>query len=121
MGYEPAAFVHHRHRREYEELVHQLDGYGLGFTAMITSLVWHDQRHLASILSHVPLAATRLSERIRARIIDTNRASQSPGSDAVATYPRALIGSELRAYPRGPLAYLRSRRFWRDAVRSSEP
>ena len=119
MGYEPAAFVHHRHRREYEELVHQLDGYGLGFTAMITSLVWHDQRHLASILAHVPLAVTRLFESIRARIIGTNRASQSPGLDAVATYPRALIRRELRAYPRGPLAYLRSRRFWRDAVRSS--
>jgi hypothetical protein len=121
MGYEPAAFVHHRHRREYEELVHQLDGYGLGFTAMITSLVWHDQRHLVSILAHAPRASTRLFESVRGRTNGNNRASQSPGLDAVATYPRALNRSELRAYPRGPLAYWRSRRFWRDAVRSSGP
>jgi hypothetical protein len=118
MGYEPAAFVHHRHRREYEELVHQLESYGLGFTAMITSLVWHDKRHLACILAYSPLAATRLFESFRARIIGTNLASQSPEMD---TYPRALIRSELRAYPRGPLAYLRSRRFWREAVRSAGP
>ena len=37
VGYEPASVVHHRHRREIAELNHQLQGDGVGFTAMLTS------------------------------------------------------------------------------------
>jgi glycosyltransferase involved in cell wall biosynthesis len=112
VGYEPAAFVHHRHRQEFDDLVFQLDGYGVGFTAMITSLVWHDKRHLLSIAAQVPLVVFRLSASVAARVAGSKRFTKGTGS---ATYPRALMRSELRAYPRGPLAYLRSRKSWRDA------
>jgi hypothetical protein len=123
MGYEPAAFVHHRHRREYDELVHQLDGYGLGFGAMLTSLVWHDKRHLACLLAQVPLVATRLVKGALARVPGGSpKASTSPsGPQQVASYPRALIRRDLRSCPKGPFAYARSRRFWRDAAGTSAP
>jgi glycosyltransferase involved in cell wall biosynthesis len=123
IGYEPAAFVHHRHRREYDELVHQLDGYGLGFGAMLTSLVWHDKRHLACMLAHVPLVTTRLVKGAFAHVPGANpKASGQPaGPRPVASYPRALIRRDLRSWPRGPFAYARSRRFWREAAGTSAP
>jgi hypothetical protein len=123
MGYEPAAFVLHRHRREYDELVHQLDGYGLGFGAMLTSLVWHDKRHLACLLAHVPLVSTRVAKTTFVRITGGSpiAAGESAEPTPVAPYPRALIRRDLRSWPRGPLAYARSRRFWRGAAGSSAP
>ena len=121
VGYEPAAFVHHRHRQDLDDLVSQLDGYGLGFTAMITSLVWHDKRHLLSIAAQIPLVAIRLSASVATRIAGSKRASTtSTTGTQSATYPRALMHSELRAYPRGPIAYLRSRKSWRDASNGPE-
>ena len=121
VGYEPAAFVHHRHRQDLDDLVSQLDGYGLGFTAMITSLVWHDKRHLLSIAAQIPLVAIRLSASVATRIAGSKRASTtSTTGTRSATYPRALMRSELRAYPRGPIAYLRSRKSWRDASNGPE-
>jgi hypothetical protein len=114
VGYEPAAFVHHRHRQEYHELIRQLDGYGVGFTAMITSLVVHDKRHLLSIATQLPAVLTRLSSSVFLRVAGTKQdPTTSTGMRSQTAYPLALMRSEFRAYPRGPIAYLRSRKSWR--------
>jgi hypothetical protein len=106
--YEPAAFVHHRHRRGYDELVRQLRAGGTGLTATLAALVVRDPRHLAGLAFQVPLAARRLAgqslARIRGRRAGGDRA---PAEDPL--FPPELVQQELRGMPTGPLAYLRSR------------
>lgn len=111
IGYEPSAVVHHRHRRAWPELLHQLQGNGLGFTAMLTSVILADRRHLLSLAQQVPLAVRRLTSQSVRRFI--GRAPDSEVADVDAAYPRQLVISELRGYPQGPAAYLRSRRLSR--------
>lgn len=109
VGYEPSAFVFHRHRREYAELLTQLDGSGIGFTAMLTSLVRRDPRHLAALLAQLPLAATRLAlqsaQRARGKPVSEHGfMNKSPAH----SYPSRMFFREFTAYLRGPLAYARS-------------
>ncbi|MBC7442013.1 MAG: glycosyltransferase [Ramlibacter sp.] len=114
LAYEPASVVHHRHRREVPELVRQLQGNGLGFTAMLASLVVHDSRHLVSLGAQLPRAAWEIvSQSVRRLATAKSRGPASPDDDA-ATYPRSLAMNELRHYPGGPLAYARSSRLARD-------
>jgi hypothetical protein len=118
VGYEPAAFVHHRHRQEYAELLKQMHGYGLGFTAMLTSLVRNDPRHLLSILSQLPKIilwkAAQLVDRVRGR-----RRNGVNDQGTVPSYPSTLFRRETWAYLRGPRAYLRSRTAWRKYAENS--
>jgi hypothetical protein len=111
IGYEPSAYVHHRHRREYAELLKQIDGYGLGFTAMLMALVRNDRRHLVTILAQLPIAlkwkTTQGIERFRARKTRTSAADAS-----TSLYPSTLFAHEVWAFSRGPLAYARSQRKW---------
>ena len=111
VGYEPAAVAHHRHRREVEELLHQLRGNGLGFTAMLTSLILSDRRHVLGLGSQLPLAGWRMLRQSLARIRGTKVGAAGSADDAdIELYPRHLVINELSGYPKGPLAYLRSRR-----------
>ncbi|HEV7951655.1 MAG TPA: glycosyltransferase [Glaciihabitans sp.] len=114
IGYEPSAVVHHRHRREYPELLGQLQNNGLGFTAMLASLVSADRRHILSIGWQLPRAAWAWLRQGLVRI--TGRAVvsvESPDAGPLPSYPKSLVLHELRRYPAGPLAYWRSRRFAR--------
>jgi hypothetical protein len=90
MVYEPAAFVHHRHRRGYGELLSQLEGYGLGYTAMLTSLVLSDPGHLLSLSSQLPSALgrkiTQGIERIRGK-----RSGEASNQAATSPYPSTLV------------------------------
>lgn len=109
LGYEPASVVYHQHRRGYKELLAQLSGNGIGYTAMLTSLIAHDRTHLLGLAKQMPPAARRwtLSSlgRFRGRKIDALvDATRSPA------YPRALVVHEALGMLRGPMAYIRSRR-----------
>ena len=111
IGYEPAAVARHRHRREVEELLHQLRGNGLGFTAMLTSLILADRRHLLGLGSQLPLAGWRMLRQSLARIRGQKVGAAGTADHASADlYPRELVVNELSGYPKGPLAYLRSRK-----------
>jgi hypothetical protein len=113
VGYEPSAVVHHRHRREYDELLRQMDGNGLGYTAMLTSLVWNDPRHLLGLSYKLPRALSRLAIKgaEHVRNFQAHRSAGPPASSGrtVVPYPPALATHEYRAYLRGPTAYARSR------------
>jgi len=110
IAYEPAAFVNHRHRRDYAELLRQVDGYGIGFTAMLVALILRDPRHMVSIASQLPKAlrwkAVQGVERIRSRTSSATSERTSP------PYPPTLFRRELWAFVRGPFAYRRSRKWW---------
>jgi hypothetical protein len=119
IGYEPGAFVHHRHRREYAELLTQLGGYGEGFTAMVTSLLRNYPQRSLSIFSQLPVVlkwkAAQGIERIR------GRKSDGPTEQwARPLYPSALLVREFRAYFKGPVAYFRSRAKWRRITTQQE-
>ncbi len=112
IAYEPAAYVLHRHRREYDELLHQLDGYGMGLTAMLASLIRRDPRHVGSILSQLPAALKWKTNQGIQRSRGTSVGS-APHVETVSLYPSNLFMHELIAFARGPLAYFRSVRAWR--------
>ena len=114
LGYEPAAVVHHRHRRELPELEHQLDGNGVGFTAMLTSLVRRHPGHLVGLSAQLPLAARRLGGQSLGRLRGRG-ARPDDAPDGAPQFPPGLVLTELRGMTRGPAAYWRSRRAGRRA------
>lgn len=99
LAYEPAAIVHHMHRRDIRELEAQIRGYGVGFTAMLTALVWRDPRHLGGLIGILPRALRSILSR-----------SSTKQSRRSEDYPPRLARAELVGMLGGPLAYLRSRR-----------
>lgn len=108
LGYEPAAFVHHRHRRKYSDLLVQMDGYGLGFTAALTAVVRHDPRRSLRVLSQLHVVAIWKSAQalghVRRELTERRARTSTP------SYPLALYFRELRAFFAGPFEYLRSER-----------
>lgn len=113
VGYEPTAFVHHQHRREYEELLTLMDGNGIGFTAMLTSLVRNDPRHLLGLTSQLGLVLKQISTQ-RARKIRGLLAASAHDKTTEPRFPSTMAKREFRAYLRGPWAYARSRSAWRE-------
>ncbi len=102
LAFEPAAFVHHRHRRSHAELREQLHGYGVGFSAMLTAAVLGEPRHLLGILR---VLGPALGRAVRGT---GERTAPRP-----VAYPSDLHRAELRGLAFGPIAYLHSRRTMR--------
>jgi GT2 family glycosyltransferase len=102
LGYEPSAIVHHTHRATLAELEHQIYGYGVGFTAMLTAIALRDPRHLAGLAAVAPAWVRSLRDPASPK-----RAQHTDD------YPSGLERAELRGMLVGPFAYLRSRRMQR--------
>lgn len=105
LAYEPSALVFHSHRPTIEELRHQIQGYGVGFTAMLTAITLRDRRHLFGIASVLPGWVRSLR-----RSKSTEQVNQS------SSCPEDLRALELKAMLRGPVRYLvakRAQRRWR--------
>ncbi len=103
--YSPSAIVRHTHRRDMEALESQMRGYGIGYTALITSLILEDLRHLAGVT--ICGAPNALFRWVRSAF-----SGQSPaeGRDQQASYPASLRRTELIGMMLGPWRYLLSRR-----------
>ena len=115
IGFEPRAVVHHRHRQTVEDLHAQLHGNGVGFTALMCALAAKDRRHLAVLARLMPLAAKVKSKQMLSRLAGHRDAATAVTSEASTTrIPRTLAYHELRGFPAGPAAWVRSRRRWRD-------
>jgi hypothetical protein len=99
IAYEPAAVVRHAHRRSYPELRTQVHDYGVGLSAMLTSLVVEDPRHLVRILRRVPAGL-----RLLLSPSSEKNAGRRPG------YPRELALVELVGMAKGPGRYWQARR-----------
>jgi GT2 family glycosyltransferase len=106
IGYEPRAVVHHTHRADYPSLRGQIEAYGLGFTAMLSSLVSAEPRHLGGVVSQLPRVARRILSGEEEAAGVENPAEALLGVPA----PRELVWLERRGALKGPAAYLRSRR-----------
>ena len=109
IGYEPSAFVWHQHRREIPELLHQMDGYGLGFTAMLTSLIVNNPQHLLLIILNAPQALRAFTNQMISRI-SRKRSAIDPVDKNFHQYLAVMARREHLSYLRGPLSYFKSRR-----------
>ena len=67
LAYEPAAIVHHTHRATAQELEHQIHGYGVGFTAMLTAITLRDPRHLVGLAAVAPRWVLSLHDPVSAK------------------------------------------------------
>lgn len=98
LAYEPGAIIQHRQQATLAELEHQIHGYGIGFTAMLTAVTLRDPWHIIGLAAVLP--AWLLSRRGPRSAKRVNRPEE---------YPPSLARAELRGMLAGPLAYLRSR------------
>jgi hypothetical protein len=103
--YVPSAIVRHTHRRDMEALNSQMRGFGVGYTALITSLIVEDLRHLAGVtICGAPIALLRW---VRSAF---SGESAAEGREQQASYPASLRRNELIGMMLGPWRYLLSRR-----------
>ena len=99
--YDPEAIVRHRHRRAYEDLIGQIEGWGTGLVACITRIAEHYPEERAALM--------RLKRRVLRRQIV--RYAESFVRDE--GFPRELILTELKGMLAGTARY-------REAVREAE-
>lgn len=105
--YTPHALVWHEHRRNDEELLRQVHGYGVGLAAIFAKLVRDDPRRLLAI-------ASRTAPGVRRLVGSSRQQSVAAGSRP----PRALRTAELRGFATGPIALRRSsKRLRKEGVR----
>jgi hypothetical protein len=102
LAYEPEAITFHSHRASLAQLEDQINGYGIGFTAMLTAVALRDPRHLAGL-------AAALAPWLRS-LRDPSSAKQAHRTQ---DYPSGLARAELRGMLAGPFEYLRSRQVQR--------
>jgi GT2 family glycosyltransferase len=100
VGFEPDAIVHHTHRRDEGSLERQIEGYGIGYGALLTALVLEDPRHLGRMLATAARAVRVMTAGYRNKL--DIRSQPDPRT-------RELARLELRGMAAGPLVYLRSR------------
>ncbi len=97
--YEPAAVLHHFHRRDYSSLEKQLHSYGVAFTAFVTRCLLDRPSRLLFLLSKIPYATRYL-------LYPDSPRNEHKGPE----YPAALTRAEGRGMMYGPFAYWKSRR-----------
>ncbi len=112
IGFEPRAMISHSHRADYAGLRKQLHDYGLGYTALMTALVWQDPRHLGGILSQLPAFLRQLVTR--------RPTEEAPTRPDEAPLPGSLRLLEPSGMLRGSVAYLHSRLGERRRIASVE-
>lgn len=100
VGFEPAAIVHHTHRRDEASLERQIYGYGLGYAALLTALVLEDPRHLGRMLGTAGRAV---------RVMTAGYRDKLDAGKQTNPRTRELARMELRGMAAGPVVYLRSR------------
>ncbi|WP_117210882.1 glycosyltransferase family 2 protein [Allorhizocola rhizosphaerae] len=101
MAFDPRVFILHTHISDYEVLKRTMFGYGCGYTAMLTGLVWSDRRHLLGLTGFALRAAALLVRKFTGK----RREAVTAGA-----YPRELSQLEFRGLLAGPGRYLLSRR-----------
>jgi GT2 family glycosyltransferase len=106
IGFEPAAVVHHAHRRSEAEFLRHVRTYGTGLAAMYTSLVVRRPATLGDLARRFPAGV---------RLLVRPRDERSPSTSA--SYPRRTLAYQLAGIALGPIAYARSWTSTRRATR----
>jgi O-antigen biosynthesis protein len=99
--YRPKALAWHDHRADYADLRRQVYSYGAGLTAYLLKTVTTNPIVLPAFVALVP-------KGIKFALLPGSAMNSRKTND----YPRDLTRTELRGMLYGPLAYLKSRRFY---------
>jgi hypothetical protein len=114
IAYVPSSIVRHTHRRDMDGLKIQIRRMGMGLTALLTSLIVRDARHLVGIVlgggPSAPLRWTRSA---------ISGQSVAEGRDQRRSYPSTLRRTELVGQLLGPWRYFLSRRHLHSLERAS--
>jgi glycosyltransferase involved in cell wall biosynthesis len=97
LAFEPAALVRHSHRRSEAAFLNQVFGYGVGLTAMYSSLVAEHPRRIRDL-------ATRIPDGFR--LMTRSRFSRS--TNTRPTFPESCRARHRLGMAYGPVAYARS-------------
>jgi glycosyltransferase involved in cell wall biosynthesis len=97
--YEPAALVFHSHRRTYEALQKQLEGYGFAVTAFYMHCLFRNPFVLLKLIGMIPTAFKYMVLPESKRTATMNH-----------TYPAELDRKQFIGMLKGPAAYLKSRK-----------
>jgi glycosyltransferase involved in cell wall biosynthesis len=103
VGFEPAAVVHHTHRRDGDGLRRQIEGYGIGWGALLFALALEDHRHLGRMLGTVPRGVRAMGNDYRRKLGSGRFEPQ------LTSGPQELARLELHGIAAGPVRYLRGR------------
>jgi len=96
--YEPAALLHHSHRRDYMGVRKQIYHYGIGLTAYLTKVLLDNPRLLFDLIPKLPYG-----------LVFTLSARSPKNSKKLESYPKELTMLELKGMLFGPFAYMWSR------------
>ncbi len=97
--YEPAALVHHIHRRRYAELQKQIYSYGVAVTAYLTKSILDTPQLFFELMIKIPYGLFF--------VLSTKSSKNKKKS---LQYPRNLTLAELKGLLYGPIAYIGRRR-----------
>lgn len=100
VGFEPAAIVHHTHRRDEAALERQIKGYGVGYGALVMALLIEDPRHIGRIAGTAGRAV---------RVLVAGYRDKAAGDGELSARNRELARMELRGMIAGPFVYLKTR------------
>lgn len=109
VGFTPDALIFHKHREDDESLRHQVHGFGKGYSAMLTSVLLEDPRHVIGVMSALPTLLRSFVSIIFRRVGRARTLSEHAGPTKEGEM-RRLRRLELLGYLIGPVAYLRS--YW---------
>ena len=97
--YEPAALVHHIHRRRYAELQKQIYSYGVAVTAYLTKSILDTPQLFLELILKIPYG-----------LFFVLSTKSSKNKQKSSQYPRNLTLAELKGLLHGPMAYIGRRR-----------
>ncbi len=107
LAYRPGAIVWHYHHRDFDAVVNQADGYGVGLGAYITSVGLRKPRVAASMISRLPAATLYAWRHSRASSVSVGDIS-SVLEGVVPQWTNALGRRQMRGILKGPIAYVKS-------------
>jgi hypothetical protein len=95
--------VHHTHRRDGDGLRRQIEGYGIGWGALLLALALEDHRHFGRMLGTVPRGVRAMGNGYRHKL------RSGPSEEEPTSRTPELARLELHGIAAGPMRYLRSR------------
>jgi len=115
IAYEPAAVVHHLHRRDYDKLRGQIFSYGAGFVAYLIHMLLRYPVLSLDLLTRTPyeilcMLLAQKSYSLSGTEQQRNMA-ELKSADKLTNYPEELVAIKFKGAFYGPIAYIKSRRF----------
>lgn len=122
IAYEPAALIHHHHRRTYDALRRQVFAYGAGFVAYLLHMLLRYPVLWIDLITKTPYALLRIfvaqKFQKQAAARPSNAAPMLTG--ASSDYPGELVRIKIKGALYGLIAYVKSRYYTHSIVKNQK-